>query len=113
MLEWNVYVTYFNDRKIKPYNVFDHYGFTEDLKKIARKYSNDKAEFADQVRSSVMYYFWSKSEWEIVLSELIPSCQSSCKRKIDVHDQIVMNWEHFINYLWEHKAELKLFKKYY
>lgn len=106
MLEWNVYVNYFNDRKIKPYNVFDHYSFTEDLKKIARKYGKDKAEFADQVRSSVMYYFWSKAEWEIILSTL----SQSHERKIDVHDQIVMNWERFINYLWEHKAELKLFK---
>lgn len=96
----------FNARKIKPFNVFSHYGFLNDCKKAAKKYAKDKAEFSDEVRKHLAYYYWSKCEWEIVLSPW-PQSQNCIDKKIDVYYQVMLNWEQFIDYLWDRKAELK------
>lgn len=106
MLEWNVYVHDFNAREIKPFNVFSHYSFLKDCKKAAKKYAKDKAEFSDEVRKHLAYYYWSKCEWEIILSPWTQS-KNCMDKKIDVYSQVMLNWEQFIDYLWERKAELK------
>ena len=73
MLEWNVYISNFNGKRIEKYNVFDHLGFLDDLKKAARKYRDrEREQFEDQMRRDLMYYFWSKCEWEIILSHWPP-----------------------------------------
>lgn len=67
------------------------------------------------------YYFWSKSEWEIILTSWPPyinkeeatriaqedvayytSVNLSTDLKIDVYEQIAMNYSIFIDYVWEH-----------
>lgn len=106
MLEWNVYCENFNAQKIEIFNVFRHYGFHEDCKKAARKYSKDKEAFEKAIKSSAMYYFWSKCEWEIILSDWPPSGRFS-KEKIDVYDQLRLNWQAFIDYTWDHAVELR------
>lgn len=106
MLEWNVYVHDFNAREIKPFNIFSHYGFLNDCKKAAKKYTKDKAEFSDEVRKHLAYYYWSKYEWEIVLSPF-STYDRNRDKKIDVYSQVMLNWDQFINYLWDRKAELK------
>ena len=110
-LEWNVYVyRWGREKELVSYNVFNHYGFLGDCVKAAKKYKKtEKSAFAEDVLQSLMYYFWSKCEWEIILMPW-PTHDDDEGEKIDVYDQVVMNWEHFINYLWDHKAELRLFK---
>ena len=68
MLCWNVYVSCFNKGEIDTFNVFNHAGFYDDCVKAKRKFRDDKEGFAEEVRRSLMYYFWSKCEWEIILS---------------------------------------------
>lgn len=48
-----------------------------------------------------MYYFWSKCEWEIILSDFPPSDRFK-KKKVDVYEQVMLNWDKFINYLWKY-----------
>ena len=108
MLEWNVYVEDVNRREIKKYNVFAHRGFLSDCKKSAQK-NKDKADFADEVKRSLTYYYWSKCEWEIILSSW-PPAHNFREKKIDVYDQIMMNWDHFIDYLWGNREDLKRMK---
>lgn len=76
----------------------------------------------------MMYHYWSRSEWEVILtswpthmrldelSKLNNEAEVhqknygrepyslvvnlSTKEKIDVYDQITMNWNIFIDYLW-------------
>ena len=104
MLEWKVLVTGFNDKEIREYNVFDHFRFLDDCKKNARKNSKDYDKFCDQLRKDLMYYFWSKCEWEIVVTDW-PRGENSIK--IDVWDQVRLNWDHFCDYVWSHGAELR------
>lgn len=112
MLQWNVYIGDFNSGRIEPHNIFDHRRFVEDCKKAAKKYSGkedpeaDFKEFSESVRKDLRYYYWSKCEWEIILTGWPPSDRFKSE-KIDVYDQIMMNWDVFIRYLWDNRKELK------
>ena len=105
MLTWNVYVGKFNSQHIEIYNIFDHISFLGDCRKAAKKYKSDKAAFEESVWSSLMYYFWSKCEWEILLQHWPPH-QDFKDEKVDVFDQVRLNWDAFIDYLWRNKEEL-------
>ena len=106
MLEWNVFYHDWNRDKIEPFNVFDHGRFYDDCKKNARKNIQDYDAFKEQLRRDAMYYYWSKCEWEIVI---VPWVRRSDKTeiKIDVFDQLRLNWDAFCRYVWEHGAELR------
>ena len=67
MLCWNVYVGGFNSGEIRLFNVFNHYRFYQDCLKAKKKFREDKEGFANEVRKSLMYHYWSKCEWEIIL----------------------------------------------
>lgn len=106
MLEWNVYVENFNGRKMETFNVFDHGRFLDDCRKNAKKHSKDYDAFCEQLRKDLMYYFWSKCEWEVILGPWIR--REACEEiKIDVYDQVKLNWDIFCNYVWEHAVELR------
>ena len=105
-MEWNVYIGDFNTREIRVHNVFDHWGFREDAAKLARKRSLTKEEFAVGLKHILMYYYWSKCEWEIVLQHWPPN-ERFRDEKIDVYDQVRINSDKFIDYCWEHRKEMK------
>ncbi len=98
--EWYVFYENINYRRIEKYNVFDHAGFMKDCNNALVKYKNDFPKFEDSVRHSLMYHFWSKCEWEIILSAFPPS-EKVREKKIDVYEQVMLNWDKFIGYLWE------------
>ena len=99
---WNVYYEDINSRKIQTFNVFDHTSFRKEVNEHLKKYS-EKADFADELRSSAMYYFWSKCEYEVLICPWI-SIERNGAIKIDVYDQLRLNWEHFVDYVWGFKG---------
>ena len=153
MLCWNVYYGDFNAREIKVFNIFDHWAFYNDCLKAKKKFKDDKDGFAEYVRISLSYFFWSKCEWEIILSQwpsgelyemqkemklgqlrdalngvgissdtmsrqwikddtdvtihVFPSKSDDRDKKIDVYEQVMNNWDIFIDYLWNNRKELK------
>ena len=110
MLEWNVYRSDWNKGTIVEWNVFDHGRFFEDCiknrKKNAVRGRENKDAFIERLRRDLMYYYWSKCEWEIVLSHW-PGNDRYKDEKIDVYDQIWLNWDRFVEYVWEHRMEFK------
>ena len=112
MLRWNVYCDDFNEKRIRTFNIFDHWRFREDCQKIAKKYTGredpvgDKAKFSEEIKRSLMYYYWSKCEWEIILDSW-PERKDFRQEKIDVYDQVALNWDVFINWLWDNRKELR------
>ena len=104
MLEWKVLVSDFNEKDINEYNVFDHMRFMEDCKKNARKNIHNYDEFCKNLRIDLAYYFWAKYEWEIIVTDW-PRGEKSIK--IDVYEQVMLNWDHFCDYVWSHGAELR------
>lgn len=95
-LSWYVYRQDANSGKIEPWNIFEHSGFNGDVLR-ALKSKIDKPKFSDTVKSDLMYYFWSKAEYEIILKNWIGK---DCEIKIDVYDQVMLNFDKFIDYLW-------------
>lgn len=104
-LEWNVFVSDFNKKQINKYNVFNHFTFLEYCKKNAKKNAKDFDKFCDQLRKDLMYCYWSKCEWEVVITDWPTS--GTCEAKIDVFDQVMLNWDNFRNYVWEHAVDLR------
>lgn len=150
MLCWNVYVGDFNSGKMKLYNIFNHCAFYDDCVKAKKRFRDDQEGFAKEVRGSLMYYFWSKCEWEVVLQHwpsgeiyglrkiltlekmyhdlkysedklfaagdrrfeirVFPEHNRFVDLKIDAYQQVMNNWDVFIDYLWEHRKELRVKK---
>lgn len=102
-LEWNVFYYDINRNKITTYNIFNHCGFNKYVEK-AFKTSKTKEEFANTLRRELMYYFWSKAEWELVIELdednhifLIPwcGCRNPEEVKIDVTNDTSFDWSGF------------------
>lgn len=131
-MEWNVFYQDFNSRGIQTYNVFRHGGFKNDVDKYLKEY-DEKEVFAEKVKRSLMYYFWSKAEWEVIVTSWPPYIDMKeldrinnerkktveeynrepyrlhvnldMDKKIDVYDQVMNNWQIFIDYIWSYKDE--------
>lgn len=101
---WNVYYHDRNTSQIVSYNVFNHGGIRKDIHQAVKK-GKTKEEFADILRDSLMYYYWSKAEWEIVI---YPWCggQNTKEIKVDVFDQVMMNWDLFLEYAWNKRKDI-------
>ena len=112
MLEWNVYVSHFNSGQIKPYNIFDHGFFLRDLQKAAEKVHvredipEEKEAFLETLKRDLMYWYWSKCEWEIIISHWVGRTDAK-DIKVDVYDQVMLNWDIFCEYVWANRRELK------
>lgn len=151
---WPVFVEDWNNRTIKPYNVFLHGSFWLELNKMKEekekafrvwkkehegKYDEiDRKEWEETYKNGVfktalkdkaMYHFWAKSEWEIILTSWPPYIENeeftrlkseyenvdethrpryrtnvnlTISEKIDVYDQLLIHWDTFVDYVWEH-----------
>lgn len=123
-LKWNVFLWDINRKEIKEWNIFNHGRFTTDMIKCLRD-CRDKDELTIELRRNVMYYFGFKVEYETFITEPFPYVTKKeidrlveedvrhCTHvnlehgdKIDVYRQIMMNYNHFINYLWSNREEI-------
>lgn len=107
-LSWNVYVENINKQEIEVYNVFDHSSFKKDIIEAFNASWNESdiigsiKVFKEKTESIALYYFWSKCEWEIILSDWPPTPEGKFnKKKISVYDQLKLNWNSFTNYIVE------------
>lgn len=113
MLTWNSFFEDFNKREIVVYNIFKHQSFRDDCKKVVRSFDKtlnttgvfDREAFKEKIRRELMYYFWSKCEYEIILTAWPPNDKFR-DSKIDVYDQVMLNFDVFIDYLWDNRRDL-------
>ena len=100
-MEWFVYYHDINAQKIVPFNVFRHAAFLEYVQKHLKK-CTERDEFAEKLRKELQYYFWSKSEYELILH---PWCGSRNMEevKIDIYNQVMLNFNIFVDYVWSFK----------
>ena len=100
---WNVYIEDVNTHQIKTFNVFHSYTFNTQCKKVFRKYSKPEQIkiLEEQIRGWAQYCFWCKCEYEILISGWI---HEKTQKKIDVYDQLMLNWDSFFQYVYDHKA---------
>lgn len=103
-MEWNVYVYNINSKRIETFNVFEHGSFYNYIKRAVEKYKN-KDDFKEELKSELMYYFWSKAEWEILISPWVGGDRKDTI-KIDVYEQVMINWNIFSDYVWNNRKEM-------
>lgn len=95
-LEWNVIWYSSNQNQVKEINVFQHSGFLESVAKLIKEMDYDT--FQDKLRREAMYYFWSKFEYEVLVTDLLGNGET----KIDIYYQLKLNWDKFSEYVWRH-----------
>ena len=126
-LAYYVYIENFNKKSIEKYNVLSEH-ILEQIK-TKTKYVEDKQAFADVVKQVIMYHYWSKCDWEVIITDWPTHIEveevtrlererdeyfgrynrvpySLCvnlkvAEKVDVYDQVMLNWNIFIDYLWK------------
>lgn len=101
-LDWQVIYYDINARKIDTFNVFSHGSFASEIEKELNK-SETKEEFAEKLRRSLQYYFWTKCEWEILISPWA-SGHADEAIKVDVYWQVMNNWQLFLDHVWSAKT---------
>jgi hypothetical protein len=113
-LIWNVFncERTENGNEIVIVNVFDlNWPFLAVVYDAYKNYKDDFDNFSKEVRSALMYEYWSRFEYEIIISTMSEYQPKGVK--IDIYQQVMMNWDNFINYLWENKNLIKNFKPEY
>ena len=95
-LEWNVWCDKLNANKIQPFNVFNHCNFRRAVLDI---FNNQLCpdEFEEMIDKEAMYYFWCEAEYEVVIKGPF---ERKAEHKIDIYDQLKLNWDRFIDQLW-------------
>lgn len=127
---WNVFRENFNQKSIVIYNIFNHSGFVQDVKELLKK-DISKNEFVERLRLSLYYYFGGRTEHEVVITswpvyidkielDRLNTEYEECNNKwghypykinvaleigekVDIYDQVMMNWHQFIEYVWGNK----------
>ena len=96
-MEWYVFKYNCGLKTIAPYNIFNHWRFSNDVQEALNLNSRDK--FEAELNNIVLYYFWCKAEYEIIIS---PWCRTKNDNdiKIDIYSQIKLNWKIFVDYVW-------------
>lgn len=148
MLRWNVFVEDINRRQIKSYDIFNHGGFYGDLYKCTQTYKKTLKNavkpkereaalvtYRESIRKELMYYFWAKAEWEVVITDWpvhlsteeldraaadreeyvskwkkepgVVWVTPQVEEKVDVYSQIMLNFDAFIEYILAHIKEIK------
>lgn len=108
-MTWNVFYHNCNTDKIESFNIFKHGRFREDVQKNL-KIHTDKDEFAKALKSDLQYYFWSKAEYEIIISALVGG---KAETKIDIYQQVMLNLDRFVDYVWSFKEQQTFQSQFY
>ena len=97
-MQWNVFRYDINKTEICVWNIIEHYNFAKEVDAHLKKCDTKEA-FGKELRLSLMYYFWSKAEYEVIVSDW-PHTDSS-EVKVDIYQQVMNNWDIFLDYIWE------------
>ena len=98
-LVWNVYRCSTSDNRIVVWNIFDSHRFHERIGKIIKK-NYEKDVFAKEVKSALIYCFMGKIEHEITVCHYPKTDNLNEGIRVDVCDEIMLNFDAFIDYLY-------------
>lgn len=127
MLSWKVYREDFNKRIIEEYDIFKGGHWEKVARELKKEFSNKK-EWEEHFCIKLMSQYWARSEYEIVVTSWPPyikiedidkineevndrektwgskplkvNINPTVNRKIDIYEQLRLNWDIFINYVW-------------
>ena len=67
IIEWYVYYHDSNAQRIIKWNIFNYGSFKKEVDVLLKEEISKEA-FSERLKREAMYYFWSKCEYEIILS---------------------------------------------
>lgn len=119
-LSWKVKNFCINKQVIEDYDVLKYR--EDDIKKLKKKCAT-KEEFANKFRTEMLYRFWSRAEYEIVIKQtedgrilLLPwcGCRDEEKATIDVTYDASFDWkgfaaEHIGKQIFKNEAKVDIF----
>lgn len=103
-MKWYVYFHDFNKNELIKWNIFNNWKFKEYVEELLRT-KNDKNEFCEKLKNELMYFFWSKCQYEIVISSLDFGSKDTVSKKIDIYNQVMLNFDRFADYIWSFKED--------
>ena len=81
---------------ITTYNIFNNLSFTGGLMDLKARFKKDNSiVLKEQIQRLLKYSFWSKAEYEIIIKSLFEKEE----HKIDVYEQVMLNYDVFYDYL--------------
>ena len=97
-MKWNIFCHNINKKQIEVENIFNHGAFSRYTYELLRK-CKTKEEFGEKLKSELLYYFWCKAEYEVMISAW---CGGDGREaiKVDIYTQIINNWDVFLDYVW-------------
>lgn len=111
-----------NRQVIEDYDVLKYH--EDEIKKIKKK-CNSKEEFDQNLKSEMMYRYWSRAEYELVIKQteygsilLSPwcGCRDEEKATIDVTDDTSFDWkgfaaEHIGKQIYDNEAKIDIYNQ--
>lgn len=106
-MEWYVYRHDSNKGKIVKYNVINT-GVINHLIERLNQIKKEKGrwnydDFTVAAMQIYRYYYWGKCEHEIIIKEWVGK---EAEEKVDVFDQLMLNWDIFVDHLYDYVIEL-------
>lgn len=129
MMHWFVYYENVNTKEIEQFDIFRHASFNKDIQKLKKK-KLSLEEFDKELDRKSMYYFWSKSEYEVIITSWpayidreeyiritneitdiknkdkifkVVNISPTVGTKVSIYDQLKLNWSAFVNYVYNYK----------
>ena len=104
-MTWFVFLEDWNRKSIIKYNVFEHCSFHKEAIKLRKQRGKITCkEFSEKLKRQAMYYFWSKSEYEVIITDW-PGFTKECAEKISIYDQLELNWDEFAKYVYNYTGK--------
>ena len=106
-LEWYVLNESLNRKTVEPFNIFNNislYKRTIELCKSYEKGELNFEEFADSLRSAIMWQEWSRREYEIMVA---PLWDDTKWQKIDCYAQVLPNIKILAKYVLDTYKEVE------
>jgi hypothetical protein len=99
LLEWKVFLYDFNNMQPKEYNIFKNANLQKYLSKLYKDCQNDRDKFTQELNRLLLWLFCGRCEYEFIMSSWPPS-EKDKKYKLDVYEQLMLNFDRLVEYLW-------------
>lgn len=88
---------------ITTYNIFNNSSFVGGLMDLKARFKKDNSiVLKEQIQRLLKYSFWSKAEYEIIIKSLF----GKEEHKIDVYEQVMLNYDVFYDYLMDNWKQI-------
>ena len=95
--KWNVWIWNFNNDSLEQYDVVPM--LLRELKSLRKEdFPMDKRSMDRELKTWAQYYFWSRCEYEMIVQGLP---KKDNEEKVDVYDQLMLNWDTFSEAFWK------------